>query len=68
MTSNVVKVMFIAYFSFMCATTIMVISVCVNLFDNVLQLLVIGFGSSCDFLITTCYWWLLVYYKATKHI
>ncbi len=26
------------------------------------------FGSSCDFLISSCFWWLSVYYRGTKQI
>jgi len=32
------------------------------------KLLVMSFDSSCDFLITTCFWWLSVYYKVTKQM
>ncbi len=72
-TSNVVKLMFIAYFSLSLA--MMGFSACVNdsvrllymlLFKSCLWLLVMGFGSSCD--ITTCIWWLSVYFKGTKQI
>jgi len=30
------------------------------------KLLVRSIDSSCDFLITTCFWWFSVYYKGTK--
>ncbi len=51
----------------------MVFSVSVNdivhlLYVIISKLLVMGFSSSCDFLITTCIWWLSVYFKGTKQI
>ncbi len=58
------------YFSFMCVT-MMVFSVCVNdcapsIYMLIFKWFVMRFGSSCDFLITTCFWWLSVYYKVTE--
>ncbi len=53
--------------------TMMVFSACVNDTVHLLQyicyylkLFMMGFGSSCDFLITTCIWWLSVYFKRYK--
>ncbi len=75
-TSNVVTWMFFALFAiniiYVCYRDGFLVFVWITLCTFYryvsIKLRAMGFGSSSDFLITTCVWWLSVYYKGTKQI